>query len=52
MITINGLTASDLVTIFDISGRQLKTGNSNVLTVNPGVYMVKINNYISKVVVR
>lgn len=51
-IKINGLKIGDKVNIFDIAGRQVTIRNANAIQLNAGVYIVKINNYASKVVVK
>ena len=50
-IKITGATEADKVSLFDIAGRQLKVTNASEISVNRGVYIVKVNNYVTKVVV-
>lgn len=50
-IKITGSTEADKVSLFDIAGRQLKVTNTSEISVNRGVYIVKINNYVTKVIV-
>jgi hypothetical protein len=49
---ILGLNGTEKITLFDVTGRQLKVTNSSNITVNAGVYIVKINDYITKVMVK
>jgi len=51
-IQIIGLTGSESVSLFDITGRQLMFNTPKDITTKAGVYIVKIDNYNSKVVVR
>ena len=51
-INIHGLNGSEKVSVFDITGRQLIFNNPALIKANAGVYVVKINSYITKVVVR
>lgn len=51
-IHISGLNGTEKVSVFDIAGRQLKVQNGNRITTNAGVYFVKVNNYVAKVIVR
>ena len=47
-----GLESSDRVSVVDLSGRRISTANRSQIDVNPGVYIVRINDYATKVVVR
>jgi hypothetical protein len=51
-INIQGLNGSEKVTLFDITGRQLKVTNTSSISVNSGAYVVRINNYVTKVMVK
>ena len=51
-IDILGLNGTENITLFDIAGRQLKITNTTGISVNAGVYIVKIDNYLTKVIVR
>jgi len=51
-IRILGLNGTEKVSIFDITGRQLKLVNVNRITTNAGVYFVKVDNYVAKVIVK
>ena len=52
VINILGLTGNEKVSVFDIAGRQLKLIHPALITVNAGVYIVRIDGYLTKVVVR
>jgi len=51
-IQIQGLTGGEKVSVFDITGRQLIINNPTIIAAKAGVYIVRINEYITKVVVR
>ncbi|MEI7502240.1 MAG: LamG domain-containing protein [Paludibacter sp.] len=51
-IQINGLTGLEKISLFDITGRRLVINIPTDITTKSGVYVVKIDNYIAKVVVR
>jgi len=51
-ININGLTGTEKVSAFDITGRQLIINTPSRIVANAGVYIVRINNFITKVVVK
>ncbi|HET7734249.1 MAG TPA: immunoglobulin-like domain-containing protein, partial [Paludibacter sp.] len=51
-IKISGLNGTENVSLFDISGRQIHVTNPTRINANAGVYIVKINNEATKVVVR
>jgi hypothetical protein len=51
-IRISGLTGNEKVLVFDIMGRQMNVVNVNRITVNSGIYFVKVDNYVAKVIVR
>jgi len=51
-IQIIGLMGNERVSLFDITGRQLMFNTPKDITAKAGVYIVKIDNYNSKVVVR
>ncbi|MDD3078452.1 MAG: hypothetical protein PHH37_05020 [Paludibacter sp.] len=51
-IKIYGLAPNDRVNIFDVTGRNIYVTNSNIVSVNAGVYIIKINNFTTKVVVK
>ncbi|HRZ98896.1 MAG TPA: hypothetical protein P5084_15175, partial [Paludibacter sp.] len=51
-ISILGLDKTDKVSIIDIAGRQFTSKNSSGYKVNAGVYIVKINDYVTKVIVK
>jgi len=52
VINILGLTGNEKVSVFDIAGRQLKMIHPALINVNAGVYIVRIDGYLTKVVVR
>ncbi len=51
-IEITGLTGTEKVALFDISGRQIRFDRPSEISVNAGAYVVKINDYNTKVIVR
>ena len=51
-INIKGLTGNEKVNAFDITGRQLIINNPSRIIANAGVYIVRINNFITKVIVK
>lgn len=51
-IRILGLKGAEKVSLFDVAGRQIQVANPMNIKVNAGVYIVKINNFTSKVVVK
>ena len=51
-IKITGLAGNEKVSLYDITGRQLKVNNPSMIPVNTGVYIVRINNFATKVLVR
>ena len=51
-IKIIGLNGDEKVSLFDVAGRQLQVANPNRINANAGVYIVKINNQVTKVIVK
>lgn len=51
-IKIIGLTGADKVSVYDIAGRQMKFNNPTQMNANAGVYIVRINNFVTKVIVK
>lgn len=51
-INIIGLKGTEKVSVCDISGRQINVTNNSKIEVNSGVYVVRINNYASKIIVK
>jgi len=51
-IDILGLNGTEKITLFDIAGSQLKITNSSSIVVSAGVYIVRINGDVTKVIVR
>jgi hypothetical protein len=52
LITIQGLSGGEKVSLFDITGRQFKVTTPSSITVKSGVYIVKVNDYVTKVIVK
>jgi hypothetical protein len=52
VINISGLNATDNVALYDIAGRQINVTNHSFIKANAGIYILKINEYNTKVVVR
>jgi len=50
-IRVSGVTLADKVSLFDVAGRQIKVTNPSYIKATSGVYVLKINEYVSKVVV-
>jgi hypothetical protein len=50
-IRINGLTGVERVAVFDLSGRSIRVANANDITLKPGLYFVKVDNLVTKVLV-
>jgi hypothetical protein len=50
-IKILGLTGAEKISLYDVAGRQLKVNNPSAIALNSGVYIVRINSYITKVIV-
>jgi hypothetical protein len=52
-IKLMGLNDTEKVSLFDLTGRKLKSGlNQHEFTVGAGVYIVNINGYTTKVIVK
>jgi hypothetical protein len=51
-IQIIGLSGNEKIALFDITGRQLQINTPKNIPAKAGVYIVKIDNYSTKVVVR
>ncbi|MDD3078819.1 MAG: hypothetical protein PHH37_06915 [Paludibacter sp.] len=53
LIKITGLKGTENVSLFDITGRKLSTSKSqNEFNVNTGIYLVKVDNTVTKVIVK
>ena len=52
VINILGLNGNEKVSVFDVAGLQLKMIHPALINVNAGVYIVRIDGYLTKVVVR
>jgi len=51
-ISIHGLTGTEHIALFDLSGRSIRVTNSSDITLKPGLYFVKVDNMVTKVLVR
>jgi len=51
-IKILGLTGAEKIAVYDIAGRQLRVNNPWLINANSGVYIVRINNEVTKVIVK
>ena len=51
-IRINGLTGNEKVSLFDLTGRQIRISNPADITISPGLYLVKVDQNVTKVFVR
>lgn len=51
-IEIVGLDGSENVYVYDLLGRQYKLNGENTLSVKTGIYIVKINSFVTKVLVK
>lgn len=51
-INIIGLNGTESVSVYDISGRKMNITNKETISVKSGMYIVRINNYATKVVVK
>lgn len=51
-IKIIGLNGTEKVSLFDISGRQFNVSNPTLIKTNAGVYLIKINDRVAKVLVK
>jgi hypothetical protein len=52
LIQIKGLSGTENVTLFDITGRKINNISKSEFKVNSGVYVIRINNYASKIMVK
>lgn len=50
-IKITGLSANDKLSVFDLSGRRINSTNRSEINVASGVYIVRINDLATKVIV-
>jgi len=51
-IRIHGLTGTEKVTLYDITGRQIRFDNPSEITISRGLYLVRVDNFVTKVFVR
>ncbi len=49
---IDGLEGSEKIELYDITGTRQALVNNQPATINPGIYIVKVNNYAMKVLVK
>ena len=52
LIKINGLNGTETVTLFDIAGRKLNSISKSEFKAGSGVYVIRINNHVSKILVK
>ncbi len=52
LIQIKGLKGNEKVMVFDLLGRRIPVNNIHAIPVNPGIYIVKVDNRVGKVLVR
>ena len=52
IIKISGLKGGEKISVFDISGRKTNFNNSLNIKLNSGIYIVRINEYASKIIVK
>jgi hypothetical protein len=46
------LNGTEKVQIFDISGRKIASGNQKIFDLNAGVYLIRINDFAGKILVK
>ncbi|MDD3489343.1 MAG: hypothetical protein PHR62_05590 [Paludibacter sp.] len=51
-IKVTGLDARDKVEVFDIAGCKIKSAVQSEIAVKPGLYIVKVNTQVTKVIVK
>ncbi len=51
-ISISGLSGNENVAIFDLTGQQMKMNQNTSLRLDTGIYLVKVNDYVAKVLVK
>ncbi len=51
-INVSGLNGTEIVSVYDLSGRLLVSTSKSMISAKPGIYIVKIKNDVSKVVVK
>jgi len=51
-ISIKGLKGNENIRLIDISGRNINISNPEYITVNKGIYIIRINNQTAKIAVR
>ena len=51
-IRINGLKGNEKINLYDITGRKINIFNPSEILLNKGIYLVKVDNYVTKIIVR
>ena len=51
-VEILGLKGAEKISVFDVAGRKLNMVNVNRISMNAGIYFVKVDNFVAKVVVK
>ena len=49
---VEGLTGGEEISLYDTMGRRYVVNSEHMLTVQPGIYVVKIDNFVTKVMVK
>lgn len=52
LIKISGLNGTEKVAVYDLFGRKITSANQAEVSVTRGIYIVKIDNYVSKVIMK
>ena len=50
-IIITGASDNDAVAVYDLAGRTIYRGCSHSIIVNPGTYIVKVENTVGKILI-
>lgn len=50
VIRINGLTGTENIAVFDITGRRITSTNRNEIHVGSGIYIIRIDQYTTKII--
>ena len=48
-LIINGINALDKVSVYNLSGQQITNTYRDGITLNPGIYIIRINNSVKKI---
>lgn len=51
-LVVEGLIGGEQISLYDTMGRHYAVSAEHMLTVQPGIYVVKIDNYVTKVLVK